>query len=98
MGKDDLNNLIGLPRNENDNPRKNSPWFGTSQHNSSHNDYSQAVSNAIKRIGSKGNCVQQKAKLMLLQKTLRRLLSSNQPIMSKLNANIGQWTILLKGF
>ena len=98
MGKDDLNNLIGLPRNENDNPRKGSPWFGTSQHNSKHDAYSKAVSNAIKRIGSKGNCVQQKAKLMLLQKTLRRLLSSNQPIMSKLNANMGQWTILLKGF
>ena len=98
MGKDDLNNLIGLPKNENDNPRKNSPWFGTSQHNSKHDAYSQAVSNAIKRIGSKGNCVQQKYKLMLLQKTLRRLLSSNQPIMSNLNANMGQWTILLKGF
>ena len=56
------------------------------------------MARAIIRIGSKGNCVQQKAKLMLLQKTLRRLLNNGQPIMSKLNANMGQWTILLKGF
>ncbi|MFC6203718.1 RHS repeat-associated core domain-containing protein [Psychrobacter urativorans] len=98
MGKDDLNNLIGLPTNVNNNPRKNSPWFGTSQHNSSHNDYSKAISNAIIRIGSKGNCVQQKAKLLLLQRTIRRLLSNGQPIMKKQSSDIVQWTLLLKGF
>ena len=98
MGKDDLSNLIGLPKNSNDNPRKGSSWFGTSQHNSDHKEYSKAVANAIIRIGSKGNCVQQKAKLMLLQKTLRRLLNNGQPIMSRHNSNVVQWTLLLKGF
>ena len=98
MGKDDLNNLIGLPRNENDNPRKGSPWFGASKHNSSHRAYSDALEAAIIRIGSKGSCVQQKAKLVLLQKTLRRMLNNGQAIMSKQGASTAQWENIFKGY
>ena len=86
MNLDNLGNLIGLPRNVNDHPRKGSHWFGNAQHNSNHEAYSGAVRRAIVRIGSKGSCLQQKSKLLALQKSLRRMLQKGELIMSKSGA------------
>ena len=86
MDVDNLGNLIGLPRNVNDHPRKGSPWFGNAQQNSNHEAYSGAVRRAIVRVGSKGACLQQKSKLLALQKSLRRMLQRGEPIMKSSDA------------
>ena len=98
MDVDNLGNLIGLPRNINDHPRKGSPWFGNAQHNSKHEAYSGAIRRAIVRIGSKGSCLQQKSKLLALQKSLRRMLQRGEPIMKSSDATDQQWDGLLRGY
>lgn len=98
MDVDNLGNLIGLPRNVNDHPRKGSPWFGNAQHNSNHEAYSGAVQRAIVRIGSKGSCLQQKSKLLALQKSLRRMLQRGEPIMKRSGATDQQWDGILRGY
>ena len=98
MDKDNLSNLIDLPVNANEHPRKSSPWFGTSSHYTSHSGYSNSVGKAIIRIGSKGSCIKQKAQLLSLQKTLRRTLNRGEVIMPKSGATETQWNQLLRGY
>ena len=98
MDQDSFVNLIGLPKDVNDNPRGNSPWFGSSQHNSSHDGYSGAVADAIVRIGRIKSCSLQKARLLNLQQSLRRGLDSGQILMPKLGATKVDWDFYLRGF
>lgn len=87
-----------MPKDASDNPRVKNSWFGKSQHNSSHNDYSDAVSDAIVRIGRAKSCAVQKSKLLSLQKTLRRGLVDGKILMPTLGATKADWDLYLRGF
>ena len=96
IAKDGIDNLIGLPKNENDNPRKNEHWFGASQHNSNHYAYTDILRNAIEKIGSSGSCREQKLKLIALQRGARTALKRGVPLMKGSGSTALNWESVLK--
>ena len=98
IAQDGIHNLIGLPRNEHDNPRKNDDWFGASKHNSNHGEYSRVIRAAIVKIGSSGSCREQKLKLIALQRGAREALKKGEPLMPKAGAKESSWDNIFKSF
>ena len=98
IAKDGIHNLIGLPKNEHDNPRKNDDWFGASQHNSNHYAYTDILRNAIEKIGSSGSCREQKLKLIALQRGARAAWKRGVPLMKASGSTTLNWESVLKSF
>ena len=98
IAQDGIHNLIGLPKNEHDNPRKNEYWFGSSQHYTSHGAYSNVMREVIEKIGASGSCKEQKIKLLALQRGTRAALKKGVPLMKVAGSNETGWNNVLKSF
>jgi hypothetical protein len=95
MDMDGLDNLIGLPRNVNDNPLGSHAGFGKSQHNTNHPAYDKAIRGVLDGIKTMKSCKARKLALLALQKSLRIGLKKGVPIVASQGANQAQWENIL---
>ena len=99
MEKDGADNLIGLPRKQENAGLRTGRYFGQVQHNSSHGGYDDAIAFSLDAIGKIKDCKLRKAALHGMQETLRSALRRKQnTLMPKLGATADQWKEILTKF